>query len=294
MMDSEIEKRLKQMAIDTISGIFGQEAQTDFAKMQSYNNKDAYYLEVINSLYFPKNPADKDLHNIGKSTCENLIILYRDVKTKNPKIARNFFNAFIKDYPGTNNTKLFNQFITLIETSSAYKNAINSSDYLMVWELIKKQLLSANEFLNILIGYINFIINFIMNNKENKNLLSGSYKSKIDSFNKNYLNAVFPVISNIANPDLRNAIAHSKIWNDRENEIITYETKNNIIKVDTITFVGIAGATTYLCPAYVSFLCVIYILEYTNYSSCTLLPDEVKNILKKQINEKLQLTELTN
>ena len=67
-----------------------------------------------------------------------------------------------------------------------------------------------------------------MNNKENKNLLSGSYKSKIDSFNKNYLNAVFPVISNIANPDLRNAIAHSKIWNDRENEIITYETKNKV------------------------------------------------------------------
>ncbi len=294
MMDSEIEKRLKQMAIDTISGIFGQEAQTDFAKMQSYNNKDAYYLEVINSLYFPKNPADKDLPNIGKSICENLIILYRDVKTKNPKIARNFFNAFIKDYPGTNNTKLFNQFITLIETSSAYKIAINSSDYLMVWELIKKQLLSANEFLNILIGYINFIINYIMNNKENKNLLSGSYKSKIDSFNKNYLNAVFPVISNIANPDLRNAIAHSKIWNDRENEIITYETKNDKFKVDITTFVGIAGATTYLCPAYVSFLCVIYFLEYTNYSSCTLLPNEVKNILKNQINEKLQLAELTN
>ena len=133
-----------------------------------------------------------------------------------------------------------------------------------------------------------------MNNKENKNLLTGSYKSKIDSFNKNFLNAVFPVISNIANPDLRNAIAHSKIWNDRENEIITYETKNNKFKVDTTTFVGIAGATTYLCPAYVSFLCVIYFLEYTSYSSCTLLPDEVKNILKNQINEKLHLAELTN
>jgi hypothetical protein len=282
-MTDEIKEKLLQMTLLTKDGLYGNKAKIDLERAHNTPNAIYYYIDFINDLYKPAG-ENKELHQIAMSINEYLLILYRDSKAKDKKVSNALFESLFCDFPNTQNTNLFDKYRTLVDSSISFKNAINTNDKLILWNIGKSLFEAYNEFLNGLIGYINICAKSVLGIKYNPNIHHNSYKAKLDEFNSLKLNIIFPIFSNIAKPEIRNAFAHSKITFNHESSIIDYTIKNGNNfenkKIDYIEFIAYLSAGTYVPIGYITALCTISVIEYGNITDISLLPDEIKNIFK--------------
>ena len=282
-MKDDIKDKLLQVVFLTKEGIYGEKAKNELNKVQNIPSTISYLIDLINDLYISPE-KDKELYQIGKSINEYLLILYRDTKVKNKEFAKALFESLFSDFPNTNNTNLFDRYRTLIESSVAFKSSISIDDRLILWNVAIKLFEAYNEFLNGLLGYIIICAVSVLENKCSIEFLNNSYQSKIDKFNSLKLNYLFPVISNIAKPEIRNAISHSRIQLIKDNGVIDYTIKKEKIfinkTIDLSEFIGMVSAGTYLPIGYITAISSIYVIEYGNITDICLLPEEIKSIFK--------------
>jgi hypothetical protein len=290
MLQDEIKRKLSQMVSYTQEGIYGFNALFELEKAQNTPNIISYFMDYINYLYQPPD-NDIELYHIGQRINECLLILYRDSKIKDNKVSQALYKSLFYDFPNTQNTNLLDRYRIVIEASVGFKNAINIKDKLIIWNLSKVLFEAYNEFLNDLLGYINICAKTSIEKKYNTSILQNSYNAKIDEFNSLKLNYLFPVISNFAKPEIRNAISHSRISPNNENDAIEFTIKiGNLFenkKIDLIEFIGIAAAGTYLPVGYITALATIFVVENGNITDLHLLPDDIKTIFYKSFNNNI-------
>lgn len=280
-MKDEIKIKLSQLVSNTKSELFGIQTKLELEKTEDYKNLITYFLEFLKDFYNCQE-NDKELYQIGQKICESILIIYRDSKLKNTKIAESLFMSLFEEFPKTTNTNLFDRYRTLLESSASFKKGISTNDRILLWSILKTHFESYNEFLGGLLGFINVSSKVILGKNYNPDVLNNTYKAKIDEFKSLKLDYLFPIFTNLAKPEIRNAISHSSISINNNNDEILYSFKKGkeVIekKISLIEFIGIASAGIYLPIGYISAIIAIYVVEYGNSTDFVLLPDNIREI----------------
>jgi hypothetical protein len=100
----------------------------------------------------------------------------------------------------------------------------------------------------------------------NTNVLGNAYGSKVNEFAKltNGENGPFYLYFRMADPTLRNSIAHSSIWLDSDEKKVRYvagQQKKTEYEMDLMKFMAMGYLGSHLASSYIAALATIVVLE---------------------------------
>lgn len=279
--NNEVKDILKQINEFTEQGIFGEKAKEKAEKYKNIPMGVPTCLEFVKGFY--NSIQNEESHVIIDKICQYIVIIHRDTKYKSPDIAKSLAESLIKDYPNTKGTNLINKLNALMNASMSYKRIINSKDYIIIWENSKNLILAYNEFLNGLIGWLCICIRALLGKKVKQNILNNSYGNKVREFKENTMGLFFE-INNIAKVNLRNAIGHGTIWNEKEKNLVKYRDKENEYEMSIFEFGALAYIGSWLAQAYLAALSIIIISEYGSKDDILKLPEIYHTIFNINVN----------
>ncbi|MBX7153607.1 MAG: hypothetical protein K1X91_01510 [Bacteriodetes bacterium] len=284
MINIETLSRVEQILKRTLEGLYGGEVKEFASRMK--NSKDAdkqkeFYIEMVHILYSKsQDESNQQLLNIGMDLCDDFIQFYKRAKLEGNTNADSLLLSPFIDFPNIEGSKLLSKYMSLIEASIAYKSALNSLDYMLVFESSKNVLLSGYEFID---GIIPFIIacrseDSITNNKV-ESIFRYSFKSKIEDLNNKTYDGEFQLFKKISNNNFRNALAHRTLFHDRDNNIIIYNDRDKEFKIDIVTYTAYATVCSYIPFSYMLFVIIhCFIIQYPN--DIYLLPERIQKVIK--------------
>lgn len=268
-MKSELKKRLAQLQTESEKGIFGLEAQANSLEYLSLGQQNMdVFLKLINDFYNTphKTEEDRGMAHIADMFCQLVIVVYREAKKQDEKVAMSFANAFIEDFPNAEGSCLYPQWEGLAKASFAFKSTPKTNNPLLVWQQSLKLVQAYNEFLNALLGY--FLVGWrcALGKKYSEKTFSNAYGAKLNEFNQltDGTDGAFALIFNIANYPLRNAIAHEDIWFDSESNVVRYSAGKNPKKeyqISLVDLLGYGAVGSHLGKAYIAAIATIIVLE---------------------------------
>ena len=216
-------------------------------------------------------------------TCQTLIVAYREAKRKDPEIADNFISSFIQDYPGVAESCLLPRWTSLAKACLAFRELSQSTNRLLIWQQSLKLFQAYNEYLNGLFGYLIVLWRTHLGKAVNPNVFNTTYGNKINQLKEltGGDDGIFYFYLRIAQPDIRNAIAHESIWLDSDDEIIRYNhgNQNKIESQISLTeFMAYITYGSHLAQPYLAAISIIVIMEYGSELAKSFLPELYKKV----------------
>ena len=282
-MQELTKRQIAQLLANSIEGIYGEEAQR-MADRYSKNNRTitSILLQFINDFYqkVAKDKEKEPVLAIAENIALYLLVFYRDLHKASPSEAENFLTGLIIDRQGVEGSKLIGQFQGLVEAAVAFKKIIPFNEYMPLWQQSQKLIHAYNEFLGGLFGYMIIGLKTILKQKcDPRKILYSSYGNKVSEFNS-LTHGVFIELTNIAQPKLRNALAHGGVWHDRSNDNVYYNDRDKQYEMSLVNFVGLGYVGSYLCEVYIVVLSAALIIYYGHEEEKESLPSAVKEIFQ--------------
>ena len=253
---------LKQIARLGEEGAFGPGAQSSAEEYASLPSDIAYAAKYLTDFYLNTDKTNQTHDYL----IQILIVTYKNTKKRVPKIATSFANAFTADFPRTTGTALLPRWISLAESCFGFKAVANLENRSMIWQHSSQLVLSMNEFLDGLIGLLIIAWRCAIGREINPNVLGNSYGSKVHEFSDltDGEQGAFYLLFRLANPKLRNALAHKTIWPDYDSGLIRFiEGRQNKAEheMEIAEFMALVKFGCDLARAYIAFLATILLLE---------------------------------
>jgi len=287
MMDDQIKKRLEEISRQTSRGNYGLQAKN---MAEEYRNLKAdepkTFLKSITDYFEKRKDIDKELLPLIDDIFESLLRIYIRAHKKNPEIAEYYVSSFLANIPGTENTALFHKSSGLINASLAFSNILGSKSPITLWEVAIKLSLSYNEFLNGLLGILILLIKCDLDLNCSVSQLKSTYGSKVHEFSRlleeyNLPNQAF---KQFANANLRNAIAHEKIWLDSDEAVVHYSNKDTPYTMGLADFLELNTYATYFGDIYLTTLNVIALFMTGAKEEKSKIPTKLIKILKRSLS----------
>jgi hypothetical protein len=288
MKHSNKDKRLNQLGKQTQEGLYGNEAIKD---SNDYNNLSGNSIET-----FLKNINDfysKDINPIFRpypiALIKIILSLFFKNMDKKPELSDYFTLIFQKDIEGTKNTCIKDKYLSMLDAGHASKQAINTNNPLIIWELAKNYCLAFNEFMNILVGVILINYRFSIGKSYKLNALTSKYGNKVNELiNLNPDDESYKYLIELMRPDIRNAIGHQTIWFNKEDNIVTFlndkSGENEIISIKDFIFLN--SKASYFGEAYLVAMSTIGIFTIGKPADKARLPKELFLFLMDVISPK--------
>jgi hypothetical protein len=260
-MSNGILKKLGEMAT---KGDFGEDARVAAHEYSSLPNDIARAIKYTNDFYSEN--EDIEIHNAKNYFVLLLVATYVDVKKKDPALAKTCINTFIEDFPGAKGSVLIPRWRSTMEASYGFKNVSNSEDKTLIWLQASRLFLAYNEFLDGFIGLLIIMLRCALGKTYSVNILGNAYGSKVQELNKltGGENGLFYLLFRVANPDLRNAIAHGNAWFNSSNGKVNYlvgKHQRHEKTMDLAIFLSMTFLGSHLVRAYLAGLSAIVVLE---------------------------------
>jgi hypothetical protein len=273
-MDESTKRRIEQLRQMTVEGLFGEEAQGNAEKWKDIPVGVPYSLNYVQDFYHIRSENDAMMKNPMNLVIQYIIVAYRDAKRINPEVANALLNSMIADYPDIPDTCVYSSMESLMRASSALKAVIPSKNYMSIQQQSLKVAQSYNEFLNKLLGFFLAAVRVTKGQPPSKSMFSQSYADKLKEFERltGGENGVYFFLFRIAQPDLRNAIAHDTIWFDREKDTVRYTNKGKESEISLEEFMAYTSLGSHLPHAYTTALCAITVMEHGSFSDAQKLP----------------------
>jgi len=240
-------------------------------------------LKIVSDFLESLSVNDPEIVQMLQLTCQTLIVAYREAKRKRPKIAEHFITSFIQDYPGVAESCLLPRWTSLAKACLAFRELSHSKNRLLVWQQALKLFQAYNEYLNGLFGYLIILWRTHLGKSVNPNVLNTTYGNKINQLKEltGGDDGIFYFFIRIAQPDIRNAIAHESIWLDSDDKIVRYNhgNQNKIESQISLTeFMAYITYGSHLAQPYLAAISVIIIMEYGSELAKSFLPKLYKNV----------------
>ena len=281
---------LRQFSRIADDGILGEEISASRFEYKNLPPGIPVMLKVSTDFFEKSASLEQELCQMRHLMCQLLIVAYREASRKNPETAEHFLNCFIQDYPGVNESCLLPRWMSLANACLALRETSNSKNRLLVWQQLIKQVQAYNEFLNGLFGYLIILWRTHLSKPVNPNVLNTSYGNK-----KNQLseltggdNGAFYLFLRIAQPDIRNAIAHESIWFNQETADVHYSHGNqNKIesKIPYIELLAYSNAGSHISHSFLAALAVIAVMEFGSDLAKSLLPVQYRNVFMHVVDD---------
>jgi hypothetical protein len=287
MMNSELKKRLLQLHTQSEAGMFGSKAQAAASEYKNLQDKGMQvFLKLVEDFYSVPKETEEDqmIANLSDLFCQLIIVVYREAKKQDEEIALAFANSFIKDFPNVQGSCLYSQWEALAKASFAFKSSAPNS--LLIWQQSLKLTQAYNEFLNALLGYFLIAWRCALGKSYPVNVLNNTFGSKLNEFSQltGGDDGAFYLIFRLANPNLRNAIAHEDIWLDSETDIVKYSAGKGLketYEMNLVEFMGLATVGSHLGQAYIVAIATIIILEDGSQQDIMQLPKHLIKVFTK-------------
>lgn len=287
MMKAELKRRLAQMGEMSESGMYGSNVEASAIEYIQTPGLMPKLIKFVGDLYQEKpTHVDRDMAQIADIFCQLLIALYRETKKKDAAVAQAIIDAFIEDFPDTENTCVFPQWESLAKASLAFK-ACAKTEPVVVWQQATKLFQAYNEFLNALFGL--FIVGWRCTQGKtfSVNVLHNSYGSKYNEFSHltEGEDGPFYLLLRIARPNLRNAIAHEDVWFDRESDTVrfTYGRQREVEEeMPLVEFMGYAALGSLIAQYYLAALSTVIVLEDGESADIALLPPHLVRVFRHE------------
>ncbi len=227
---------------------------------------------------------DDEISQIRSLFFQLIVVAYRECKKVNEEIASIFLNSFIVDHPEAPESALVTKWCSLAQASLAFREVAQTENRLLIWQQSTKIFQAYNEFLNGLLGFLIIAWRCAQKKKINPNVFSLAYGAKINQFEQitGGENGVFYMICRLAQPKIRNAIAHETIWLDSEVDKVRYIDGNKDKKefeLDLIEYMAFAGIGSHLCEPYLASIAAIIIWEEGSEVIKSCLPEYLIKVL---------------
>lgn len=289
-MDEELKRRLTQIGRMSASGKLGEDIQTSAQEYQLTPDGMPVFLKIIDDFYQRKETdGDKQIQQIADLFSQLIIVVYRDSKQKDAKVAKSIVNSFIKDFPDVEGSCLFSRWDSLAKAALAFK-AVSKTNPLLVWQQAKDVVLAYNEFLNVLLGFLIVGWRCALGKRYSTNVFNNAYGSKLNEFSQltGGEDGAFYLICRLGKPHLRNAIAHGSVWLDTDEDKVKFEdgreTKTSY-EMDLVEFVGLAAIGSHLPQAYLAATASIVVLEEGNAAEIAQIPTHLTKMFRHRVSE---------
>ena len=225
-MDPELQRRMQQLRQLAQAGAFGEQARVDTA---AYDRAGAapmgVFLVLVHDFYGDE--ARRSAPVIEEFTdlfWLQFILVYRAAKRAAPAVADGLIHAIVRDYPGAPDTCIYPQLEALVTAAHAFKAALATSNRVLVWEQTLRLAEAYNEFLNVLLGYYLIAWRTGLGKRASVKTLYNRYAMKVNEFRDltSGPGVSFSGLLRLAQPQLRNAIAHGNVWLDSATDTIRY------------------------------------------------------------------------
>ena len=276
-------KLLDQFSSMADDGAFGAEIRQSRDEYDQLPNGIPVMLKLVVEFYDQLRSDTPELAQIRDIACQTLIIAYRESNRKDPDIAANFVHSFIQDYPGISESCLLPRWTSLGNACLASREVAHSQNRLIVWQQTLKLFQAYNEFLNGLFGYLIILWRVHLGKSVNPNVLNTSYGNKINQLRDltGGEEGPFYFYLRLAQPDIRNAIAHESIWLDSDAAVVRYNYGNQNkqeAEMDLVEFMGYSSSGSHIAQPYLVAIAVIAVMECGNELGQSLLPERYRGV----------------
>lgn len=275
---------LEQFTDMAEQGAFGSEMKQLRAKYQSEPTTIRALLSMVRDFSEGLKDEDPELANIRLHATQVLLMAYSETKLSDPVLAWNFVNAFINDYPGIAGSSLMPRWASFANATLAFREVIPSGNRLLVWQNARELFNAYNGFLDGLFGYLILMWRARSGKRINPNVLNDRYGNKV-----NVLRALsggedgpFHLFFRLANPDIRNAIAHQSIWLDSDTGMVhySYGTSTKIeAEISISTFAVLNMVASNIAQPYVIAMSTIMIMETGTITERAMVPDLLRRMV---------------
>jgi hypothetical protein len=283
-MKSSYETLISQTVTLGEQGFLGEEAQNETARYADLPNDIARCIRYIDNFF--SQDTEEDTKSARNLLCQLVIVAYRDAKKQDASLAQAFAKAYIEDFRGIPGTALLPRWISLAEAALAFKNLSKSGNPSLIWQQTTRLVLTVNEFLDGLVGLLIVAWRCALGKTVNTNVLGNAYGSKVNEFAEltGGEDGIFYLIFRLADPILRNGIAHSSIWPDFEAQIVHYivgqqakiEYEMSLTKFMLIAYLG-----SHLAQAYIAALTTIVVMESGGPIAAQMIPEHLMTLFHR-------------
>ncbi len=239
-------------------------------------NSSEVFLKNINDFY------SKEIHPIFRpypiALIKIILSLFFKNNHDNTEISDYFTLIFQRDIDGFKNSCIKDKYLNMLDAVHAFKQSIDSKNSLIIWELTKNSFLAFNEFINVLLGVILSNYRAAIGNPYQFFTVTNKFGHKVNELKElNPLDENYKLLFELMRPEIRNAIGHQTIWNNQEEEIVTYlndkSGQNETISIKE--FVMLNSKASYLAEAYLVAMSTIGIFISGTVQDKTRLPKEL-------------------
>jgi len=282
-MKESHKKLLKQFSQMAEEGLFGEQIAKSRSEYEKLPIGIATMLKTISDFLENLSSCEPEIAKMQQLICQTIIVAYREAKRKDPEIAEHFIISFIQDYPGVTESCLLPRWTSLAKSCLTFRELCHSKNRLLIWQQALKLFQAYNEYLNGLFGYLIILWRTYLGKTVNPNVLNTTYSNKLNQLKEltGGDDGIFYFYLRIAQPDIRNAIAHESIWLDSDSEIVRYNhgNQNKIESQISLTeFMAYITYGSHLAQPYLAAISIIVIMEYGSDLAKAFLPESYKKV----------------
>lgn len=282
MKDSH--KRLLQQAAEMAEeGKYGESIKAARKEYDQLPVGIATLLKCVVDAYGKKEGINEDIAKMRDLFTQLIIATYRDAVPVDQQVALSLVHSFIDDYPGVSESCLAPQFCSLLEAAIAFRELAGSTNRVLMWQQMSRLVLAYNEFLNALLGFMIPCLRCAQGQQPDPRIFSVPYSSRVNQINSltGGEAGAFYLITRLAKPRIRNAIAHGTIWLDSEAAKVRYTEGNRQrreYESDLMEFGWLALSGSHLSEPYLAAIGTIAVMEDGSDLAKSLLPEHLVRV----------------
>ncbi len=231
---------------------------------------------VVEDFYSsPARLSQEDVAYLTDLFCQLFVFLYQQAKRNDAAVADAFLHAFLWDYPGAAGSCVYPQWEALVQASHGFKSA--GTNRLLVWQQALRLVQAYNEFLNSVLGHYIVAWRCARGKALATDVFYKPYGLKLKEFSDltdgGY--GPFNLVLRIADPHLRNAIAHENVWLDSDSNAVRYtdgKGKHMHYEMNLMQFMCLAMIGSHLAMAYIAGAAAVAVLEVGGAADVAKLP----------------------
>ena len=282
MKDSH-KRLLQQIAEMSEEGKFGKSIKAARKKYEQLPVGISTLLKCVIDAYGKREGINDDILRMRDLFTQLIIATYRDAALVEQQVAISLVHSLIADYPGVPESCLAPQFCSLMEAALCLRELARSKNRSLLWQQMSRLVLAYNEFLNALLGFMIPCLQCAQGQKPDPRIFYMSYSSRVDKINSltGGEKGAFYLITRLAKPRIRNAIAHGTIWLDSDAAKVRYaegRRKRREYDIDLMEFGCLALSGSHIGEPYLAAIGTIAVMEDGSNLAKSFLPEHLVRV----------------
>jgi len=262
-------------------GQLGLSIQASLGDYQDLAGEGVFLKCVIDS-YTPDPGQPPEIAALRAGFSDAITDTHSVAAIRSPDAARALIFCLLEDFPGAPGTCLLPKFNDLAMACIGFRSVAMSDDRPVIWKLASSVFSAYNEFLNGVCGFILLCLSE-PGKVAPRTVFATPYARKLHQLQDTYAGnahlANLPVVHRLAEPHIRNALAHGTAWLNGRQACVHYIASNGKRNsISLVDFMGSAMAGSHLPQSFLAGIGTVVLMENGSERARALLAERLKEL----------------